>query len=91
MPSQLAVDAGYRVPGKARTVFGVEPVERLDQRQQADLEEILEWLTTIGEPGGTALGDPPVFGDELVAQPGRPRRFQFDEAPEVRGRSLVGA
>jgi hypothetical protein len=44
-----AGDARHRVGGERRAALGVEPVDRLHERERGDLLEILQRLAAAGE------------------------------------------
>jgi hypothetical protein len=65
---QLADDRRGGVGRELEAPVRVEPVDRLQQAQGGDLDQVVERLAAVGEPPGQILGQPHVGGDEVVAQ-----------------------
>ncbi len=68
VPLELADD---RTDGKAAEgdpSFGIEPVDRLDEGQRRDLDQVLMRLASIGEAPGQLVGEAEIGFDELVSE-----------------------
>ena len=70
----LADDRGHRVGRELHLALGVEALDREQQADRADLDQILLWLAAPGVPRGEALDERHVAVDELVAGVHRLRR-----------------
>ena len=49
-------------------MIGVEPVDRLDEPEPRDLDQIVERLAAVHEPARDVARDPQMILDELVAK-----------------------
>ncbi len=68
VPLDLADDRGSGVGRELHPAAGVEPVDRLDQADGADLEQVVERLTPVEEPPGEVLHEGQVQRHQLAAQ-----------------------
>jgi hypothetical protein len=79
VPLELAKD---RPRGKGRefdATIGVEPVDGLHDSDRRDLHQVVQWLTSVGEPPGQMLSQTKVLSDQLVAQTLIPGRRELHE------------
>ena len=83
VPLDLADDRRGGVRGELDAAVEVEAVDRLDQADRADLDEVVERLAAAGEPAGEVLDERQVQPDQLV-----PRRLVLG-AVGHRGDELV--
>ena len=67
VPLDLADDRRGRVGGELDAALDVEAVDRLDQADGADLDEVVERLAPAGEPPGEVLDERQVEADQLLA------------------------
>ena len=74
MTLQLTDDRRCRVRRELEAAIGVEPVDRFQQADGRDLDQVVERLAAVGEPSREVLGQTEVSCDELVAQRGVARR-----------------
>ena len=58
MATHLPEHARHRVGGKRRAVVWIETVERLDEAEASDLDEVVERFAAIHEPARDVTRDP---------------------------------
>src|SRR4051812_30216513 len=63
----LADDVRRRIGGQLDAAVDVEAVDRLDQPDRADLNEVLELLAAVGVPAGQGTDERHVLLDQLLA------------------------
>ena len=68
MPSDLADDHRHRVAGEL-PLPDAEPVDRLDQPDRPDLDEVVDLLAVPGEPAGERADEREVLLDQSLARP----------------------
>src|SRR5512143_2255478 len=66
MPLDLADDVRRRIGGQLDAALDVEAVDRLDQADGADLDEVLELLAAVGVAPGEGTDEGHVLLDELL-------------------------
>jgi hypothetical protein len=66
--AQLAHDRRDRVARERHADRGIESLDRLQEPELADLDEIVERLAAMREPARAVDGNPTVLFDQLVAQ-----------------------
>ncbi len=69
VPADLAADGGHREGEEVGAAVGGVPVDRVDQPDRRDLDEVVERLAAVGEAAGDVLGHRQEPAYELVAQP----------------------
>ena len=88
MPLDLAEDRRRRVRRELQPALGIEPVDRLDQPDRADLDEIGHRLVAAGEPARQIVDQRHVQLDQLVAQSaagaGRPPASSCNSREQLR-------
>src|SRR6266508_4491574 len=67
MPLQLAEDGRGGEGRELEATGGIEALDRLEQSDERDLDEVVARLATVREPAGEEVGQRGVFLDELVA------------------------
>jgi hypothetical protein len=74
VPLDLAHDRRHGVRGELHLPRGVEALDREQQADRADLEEIVEWLATPASARRQAADERHVAVDERVARASSPAR-----------------
>ena len=64
---QLADDRRSGERRELEAAFGLEALDRLDEAERCDLDEVVERDAPVGEPPGEMLGETQVGLDQLVA------------------------
>jgi hypothetical protein len=72
--TQLAEHGRHRERREEHVVRGIETLDRLQQAELRDLNEVFEGLASPGEPSRTMRRDPPMVGDQRISQRGITRR-----------------
>jgi hypothetical protein len=72
--TQLAEHGRHREGREEHVVRGIEALDRLQQTELRDLDEVLERLASSGETSRTMRRDPPMVGDQRISQRGITRR-----------------
>ena len=67
VPLDLPHDGRSRIRRELHTAPEVEPVDRLDQPDRGDLDEVVERLAAVAEPPGEVFDQREVQLDQLVA------------------------
>src|SRR5439155_15820888 len=89
VPLQLADDGWRGVGGELDLAIGVEPVDRLDQADRGDLDQVVQRLAAAGEPPGQVFDQAEMSLDQLLSQGGVVRLTELsEEHPDLRLRQL---